>query len=213
MSPRRHFASTGIPRYRPEFEESKLKVVSRFGIWLNHQKYLPATRKVYCRIAREICEFSKGKSLRAVAPLDVSEFLDHVSKPSWTHSQFRYVLTALRCFFDFLYLGGLVDTVAPRFVRGPIKITKLPRVLSQVQVRRLIESASNPRDRALLEFLYATGCRVGEAAAVKIEDIDFRHRRIQVYSKFSIQTGLLWRIRATRLEVLPWCSNKWASFS
>ena len=184
MSPRRHYAHLGVPRPSPtKHPEDKGEIVARFAIWLDHQKYAKSTNRAYCYIARQACRFFNRKRLRSVTPLDVSEFIGKASSSDWGTGQIRYALTALRCFFDFLYLGGLVDSVAPRFVRSPHKSHLLPRVLSQVQVRRLIEAATTARNRALLEFLYATGCRVGEVAALKVEDIDFAHRCTRVCSK------------------------------
>jgi len=55
--------------------------------------------------------------------------------------------------------------------------------LTQSEVNKLIESATTPRDRALLEFLYSTGCRLCEVIGLKVEDIDWRRRRTCVYAK------------------------------
>jgi integrase/recombinase XerD len=49
---------------------------------------------------------------------------------------------------------------------------KLPTVLSQEEVARLIEAASNRLYRMILVLRYATGVRRTEAARIKIEDID-----------------------------------------
>jgi site-specific recombinase XerD len=94
----------------------------------------------------------------------------------------RY-LWALRTFFDFLYLGGVVDTVVPRLIRGRPTRKKLPRVLNEAEVVRLISSTKHIRDRAILELLYATGCRIGEVVKIKISDINFSGRTIRVFSK------------------------------
>jgi len=181
-SPSHHY----LPRYRTVIRnelQRKLEMVVRFDSWLVHQHYALNTRKTYCKVIREACDFFATKPFRAVAPLDISEFLRHASTSCWTADRFRAHLTALRCFFEFLYLGGVVDSIAPRFVRGPVKIHKLPQVLTQLQMQRLIEAATTPRDRALLELLYATGCRSGEIPPLKVQDVDFRNRRIKVCSK------------------------------
>src|SRR5437667_5322554 len=47
----------------------------------------------------------------------------------------------------------------------------------------LLRAATNPRDRALVELFYATGCRVGEMAVIRVEHIDFTRRRIPVRAK------------------------------
>src|SRR5258707_1386867 len=128
------------------------------------------TCSTYCKVAREACAFFGDKPFRSVGPLDISDFLQHISTTRWTADRYRAYLGALRCFFEFLYLGGIVDSIAPRFVRGPAKTYRLPKVLTQEQVRRLIEAATTARDRAILEFLYGTGCRVGEISKLNLED-------------------------------------------
>src|SRR4029077_1570446 len=82
-------------------------------------------------------------------------------------------LGGLRSFFDFLYLGGVVDTVAPRFIRGRRYKSPLPRVIPEAKIQKLISSAESLRDKAIIELMYATGCRAGEIVAMRIEDIDF----------------------------------------
>lgn len=42
---------------------------------------------------------------------------------------------------------------------------------------------NNTRDLALVNFLYSTGCRISEAASVKIDDIDFDNKKLIVLGK------------------------------
>ncbi len=201
---RRDIAQLGLPRYRGKRTDSlrtKLEMASRFDIWLRHQKFTAQVRANYCKIAQEACQFFGSLPLRSVTPLDISEFLGQVSTPSWSASQFSYYLTALRSFFDFLYLGGIVHSVAPRFVRGPVKTQSLPRVLSQTQVSRLLEAAPSLRDRALLEFLYATGCRGGEVTQLKVSDVDFGRRQAVVRLKGKERIVFFGREAATSLRL------------
>jgi len=73
----------------------------------------------------------------------------------------------------FLYKKTLrrrdIDTDDLPLVRAP---KKLPVVLSQEEVVRLIEAALNLRHRTMLMLLYATGLRRAEAVHLKISDID-----------------------------------------
>lgn len=65
-------------------------------------------------------------------------------------------------------------------VRPPREPTAMPEVLSIDEVRGLLDAAGVGdgtgalRDRALLEFLYATGARISEAMGVDLGDIDTR---------------------------------------
>jgi hypothetical protein len=77
---------------------------------------------------------------------------------------------------------------------------KLPIVLSQEEVLRLIETAPN---RLYLVLLYATGVRRTEAARIKVEDIDSKrmviHRAFRYFDWFS---------NRMRARILPLCRTR-----
>lgn len=160
-----------------------LEMAERFRAWLGAQKYATSTQQRYHRVARKLCEFIGQKALAKVTPMDVGDFLTKTLPDRWQDSYIADHLGPLRSFFDFLYLGGVVDSVAPRFLKTRARVKRLPRTLTEPQVAKLIRTASHPRDRALVEFLYSTGCRIGEARMVRVEDIDFRRRTLKVRSK------------------------------
>jgi len=90
----------------------------------------------------------------------------------------------LRLFYDFLNLGGVVSYVAPRLVKLRCPPRQPTRLLSELEVRRLIAAAQTPRERALVEFLYGSGCRLSEATHLKVEDLDLVGRTARVTGKF-----------------------------
>jgi integrase/recombinase XerD len=57
---------------------------------------------------------------------------------------------------------------------------KLPIVLSQEEVVRLIDAAPNRLYRMIIVLLYATGLRRTEASLIKVEDIDSKRRVIHI---------------------------------
>lgn len=175
-----------IPATKPTHGSRKavnLEMANRFGRWLSAQRYASSTQDRYCRIAQKLCAFIGPKALSSVTPMDVGDYLTQTLPDRWADNYISDQLGALRCFFDFLYLGGVVDSVAPRFLRARARTKALPRALTEAQVRRLIRAAAHPRDRALIELLYSTGCRIGEVRTLRVEDIDFRARRFLVRGK------------------------------
>src|SRR4051794_20125520 len=62
----------------------------------------------------------------------------------------------------------------------PKKQRRLPTVLSLDEVARLIDSAGNLLQRALVMLLYGTGMRRTEVARLKVIDIDSRRMMIRV---------------------------------
>ncbi len=96
-------------------------------------------------------------------------------------------LSTVRRFFSFLASRGLILRDPARGVPLP-RSPRLPRgVLTEAQARRLVAapfpgSPIGKRDRAILELLYGTGIRLGEAARADVTDVDIRQRILLVRS-------------------------------
>lgn len=99
-------------------QQVNLKMVDRFRQWLLAQHYARSTQERYCSISRELCHHVGGRSLGSVTPMDIGEFLTATLPHRWADNFITDRLSALRCFFDFLYLGGVVDRVAPGFLKS-----------------------------------------------------------------------------------------------
>ena len=175
--------STQARKSKQSIKSLNLEMAERFRAWLGAQKYAMSTQERYHRVARKLSEFIGGRALATLTPMDIGDFLTKTLPDRWQDSYISDHLGPLRSFFDFLYLGGVVDSVAPRFLKARARTKPLPRALTEPQVRRLIHSAEHPRDRAVVEFLYSTGCRVGEARMARVEDVDFRRRSLRVRAK------------------------------
>lgn len=94
-------------------------------------------------------------------------------------------LTSLRGFYRFLTAEGLAPSDPTEAVEPPRRRRRLPEVLSVEEVERVMAAVSGAeafplRDRALLEFLYATGVRISELIAVRVDDCDWRGRAIRL---------------------------------
>jgi len=88
-------------------------------------------------------------------------------------------LSAIKAFFR--YRETTLGEPSPaRSIRSPKNERRLPSILQEDEVRRLIEFSSSPddstpaamRDRAILETLYSSGLRVGELVGLDWRDID-----------------------------------------
>jgi len=85
-------------------------------------------------------------------------------------------LAALRFFYIQVLKQGWSVAETPY----PKKVLHLPQVLSQQEVARLIEAASNPFHRILLMTMYATGGRRAEVAHLTLDDIDSQRMVIHI---------------------------------
>src|SRR5262249_4772858 len=85
-------------------------------------------------------------------------------------------LVAMKMFYRFLRLEERADAAAVDLLGSPKLWERIPQVLPPTAVEALI-NAPQPgdrfylRDRALLETLYATGCRASEVAGLNLADL------------------------------------------
>ena len=85
-------------------------------------------------------------------------------------------LMGLRAFWRWLRQAGLVAADPTRQVRSPPRPRRLPRVLREEEVGRLVGAPDDQdqaplRDRALLETLYGAGLRIAELAGLDLGDL------------------------------------------
>src|SRR5215216_236167 len=126
--------------------------------------------------------------IKQVDHITIREYLSKLYKEKRKKTSIARKLATLRTFFKFLCREEVVELNPARMVSSPRLEKKLPKVLSVDDVIRFIETPDldtvlGKRDRAILEVLYATGCRVSELAGINLEDIDFGHESIRVRGK------------------------------
>jgi integrase/recombinase XerD len=85
-------------------------------------------------------------------------------------------LVTLRMFYRFLRLEERADAAAVDLLGSPKLWQRIPQVLSPEAVDELLKGPQPGdrfflRDRALLETLYATGCRASEVVGLKVADL------------------------------------------
>lgn len=76
----------------------------------------------------------------------------------------------------------------------PQKEMKLPNVLRQDEIFKLLKAVKNQKHRAMLFLIYSAGLRVGEVVRLKVEDIDsgrMLRNIIQRFGYFQAQNMLL----------------------
>ncbi|MEI7656138.1 MAG: site-specific tyrosine recombinase XerD [Actinomycetes bacterium] len=119
------------------------------------------------------------RQLVEVTAQDLHSFTASLAMSALASSSVGRILSALRGFYSWLLSESLIaeDPCAQLVTRSAI--SRLPKAISVPEVLALLESAGGRghesidlRDRALVEFLYATGARISEAVAVDVDDID-----------------------------------------
>ncbi len=150
------------------------------------------TLRAYLSEVRRLAESDDARragGLDALDALPVRSYLasfHRMHRPSTRNRR----LAALRSFFRFRVRGGAMLRDPTEGLPGPKPERRLPDPLSAEDCERLVEGEvprRNPllvlRDRALFDFLYATGLRVGEAVSLRVRDLDPERREVRVLGK------------------------------
>ena len=99
----------------------------------------------------------------------------HLAKSSLEH--LRVVINA---FFSWLVDEELIERNPARRI-DPIRYDRCGRSpVPAVELEHLRLACETPREKALIDFLYSSGCRVSECAALNVGDIDWRDRSVRI---------------------------------
>lgn len=135
-------------------------------------------------------EFLGDKEVESVDHLALRRFLADLRAKNYAKRTVARKLASLRSFFRFLFREGHIKKNPITAVLTPKLDKKLPVFLDTAKIDRLLAAPSDKdpaglRDRALLETLYSTGCRVSELVGLDMNDIDFISGVVKVFGKGS----------------------------
>jgi integrase/recombinase XerD len=136
----------------------------------------PKTRSVYLSWVRRLVQFCRVVPDRLTSDQVRSFLLYLTQERKLSFSTFNQALNAVRFFF-IMVLKRPLELEGLRCQRPP---QRLPVVMNEGEVKRLLEGARSLRDRALLETGYATGMRVSEVTRLLLTDIDSQRMMIRV---------------------------------
>lgn len=132
----------------------------------------------------------RGVTLAGARESDVDAFAATLRSTGLAASTVARRMAAVRGLHaQLLVEGRTASDPAGRF-EGITVPAGVPHPLEPDQVERLlaVPVGSDPRtvrDRALLEFLYATGARISEACGLDIDDVDFPEDLVRLFGKGS----------------------------
>lgn len=90
---------------------------------------------------------------------------------------------SLNSFFEWLKINGYINENPCALIK-PIHYEKKEREpLTDIEMEKIRSACKTLREKAIVELLYSTGCRVSELCTIKIEDIDLKAREVHVLGK------------------------------
>ena len=125
-----------------------------------YSKYLESNNLNYAKIKEE----------------DIKEYLEHLQSIGKKPSTISRCLASIRSFYQFLVRNKKVKADPTAHIQSPKIEKRTPSVLTAKEVELLLDQPKDidlkgTRDKAMLEFAYATGMRVTEIISLDVKDV------------------------------------------
>ena len=172
-----------------EFDEYVGTFISYLGSVRNLS---PHTVRAY---RADLDSYAQWVHLEGIMPLHVTHrqlrgYLADLKRAGYTSRTINRHLSALRALYKWLVHEGATSEDAAAALASPKVAQSLPTVMSDEDVTRLFDTcdtttATGLRDRAFLEFLYASGARISEASGLNLTDLNRTEASVRLFGKGS----------------------------
>ncbi len=151
----------------------------------------PRTLEAYGRDLKRLIAYAArigSEDAGRLTANQLREFVYDLKDQGLQATSIRRTLSAVRTYYGFLIAEGHVKADPTEQVEMPRTWRRLPGVLSRDDVEKILEAPQIGdrlywRDKALLEFAYASGVRVSELATLKLRDVDLEEGVATVFGK------------------------------
>lgn len=144
---------------------------------LKARGYSKSTVDTYSNMLRKLMAYYPDRPVRDLNIGQIDRFLSAVVVDGgYSNSFHRQMIGALKLFYDDCDNMDITSELLYR----PTKDRRLPDVLSESDVLRLLRTTRNIKHRLAFALLYSCGLRVGELINLKLRDIDLERRTVRV---------------------------------
>lgn len=146
-----------------------------FVEFLQARKRARATIVAYSKDIDQLIVFLKDMGKKHVPEITKEElkaFLDKLAKDGYTPKSISRKINSIKTFYRFLKTNGHVTEDPAGDISHPKYEIKPPRILSKVEYRALRDACrDDSRISAIVELFLQTGLRIGELAALTLDDV------------------------------------------
>ena len=151
----------------------------------NEKKVSDNTLQSYRRDLDKFKEYieNNGKKYNKVQENDVEEYLNYLTEQNKKPSTVLRTIASIRSFYQYELKTKKVVEDPTENIKSPKVEKKIPSILTSEEVELLLEQPKcvdlkGVRDKAMLEFAYATGMRVTEIISLNVEDVNIEQEAV-----------------------------------
>lgn len=126
-----------------------------------------------------------GKHIKDITTEDVRLYLMKAKMNGCSSVSQNNIRLDLSSFFSFLHEEGLIDVNPLSRIKKIRQETLIKEPFSESDMELLRQYAPGNRERAIIDFLFSTGCRVSEMVSVNRNEIDWKKSQIMIKGKGS----------------------------
>ena len=161
--------------------------IDKYLDYLKYERKLSDnTYKSYHDNLKKFNEYFKDKNILI---LDTNEIRDFLYQEGINPRTRAHYLTVINSFYNYLVNNDIILNLPTQTIKLPKLEKKLPEYLTIEEVDKLFSiiptKATDYRNVAMLETIYATGMRVSELTNLKLSNIDFDEMIVRVVGKGS----------------------------
>lgn len=151
--------------------------IERYTVYLRSECHLAEnTVQAYRRDLEHMKEWLNGRSPTALNISDLTEFAAYLKRLKLAETSISRHIVAIRMFYKFLQLESAIKDNPAELLTTPKVWQRVPTVLTITQVDRFLAAPQSfdlhgLRDKAILELMYATGCRVSEVCDMLLANV------------------------------------------
>ncbi len=160
-----------------------------FAHYLRTECHLaPNTVAAYERDLKAFVQWLDGRQVARLTVQDLSDYAAWLHQRKLAASSMSRNLVAVKMYFRYLQLEGILQENLMELLGTKKQWHRIPHVLSPGQIDRFLTAPGKTdtfwrRDRAILELLYATGCRASELSSLRIVDLHLEEGFCQCHGK------------------------------
>ncbi|MCH2183544.1 MAG: site-specific tyrosine recombinase XerD [Mariniblastus sp.] len=170
-----------------------VKWAAAFAEYLQSECHLAEnTVMAYGRDVDRFVGWLGSRNLLKLEVADLSDFVAWLSTQELAPASIARNIVAIKMFLRYLQLEGVVVDNKAELLGSQKLWQRVPEVIGPRQIDRFLSAPRKLepyyfRDRALLEVLYATGCRASEISGLRVRDIYLQEKFCKCHGKGSKQ--------------------------
>lgn len=170
------------------------ELVNKFLDYLNYErnfsKYTVLNYKEDLKFFLEYLNKKKVDNIKSIDYQVIRNYLVYMHNKKLSKKTISRRISTLRSFFKYLVNREYIVDNPMILISNPKLDKLLPKFLYKEELDIIenipdIDTIMGIRDKLILELFYSTGIRVSELSNLKISDIDFKERKINIFGKGS----------------------------